>query len=732
MNGRALVGGARRRLALGTRYRALQDSVLQGRYAHWRTLPVLDNVVLYESFSGNGMLDNPEAIFRYLLDAAGHGAPASTSGCSTTSPATPRSPTEFADHPRVRFVEIAVPGLPPGARHLEVPGQQRDVPPAAAKRPEQVYVNTWHGAPLKHMGYDMPEGGVLSRNIIRNFLNADYLLSANAFMTDTMYRSAYRHAGHLPGRRHRGGPPAHRPAGRGAGRPGSGAAGGSRPAASAVGDRKIVLYAPTWRGASFQDPHVNAAQLMATVRADAAARVDARGTSCCSRCTRSSTRRARAGGRLRRSWSPTTSPPTWSWASPTCWSPTTPASSSTSSPPAGRCCTSSRTSTTTAPAAGSTSPRRAARPACRPRFAELVGGPRGVARVGTEQSAAREAAAATYAPRDDGSVCARVVDLVFRRSPTSPGTRVRRDFGTEKERLLIYLGAMKSMGITTSALNLLRNLDYDRYDVTAFFVHSRGRDRAKNIALDRPPGAGHPPRADLRAGTRRSARSRSGCSSTGLPDEPRRAAPRSSGRPSGSGCSGTRSSTTSSTSAGTAASRPSCSRSPTRREQEHLAAQRHVRRHAARDHRRASTSRSRLNAVFTTYRHFDHLVSVSPELEPGQHARSSPATRRPEQFTLRRQHHRRRAGPARWPGSRGRARQGHGQDASSHGSGPHARHVRHRQHRLDDVELLEHFTAREIIREARSRARIARMSSRGHDVRSSRWAGSRRRRTTPG
>ncbi len=85
MDGRALLGGARRRLALGTRYRTVQESVVQARYAHWRTLPVQDHVVLYESFSGNGMLDNPEAIFRHLLDQPDMGRPRRTSGCSTTS-----------------------------------------------------------------------------------------------------------------------------------------------------------------------------------------------------------------------------------------------------------------------------------------------------------------------------------------------------------------------------------------------------------------------------------------------------------------------------------------------------------------------------------------------------------------------------------------------------------------------------------------------------------------------
>src|SRR5581483_6856780 len=39
------------------------------RTAWLRRLPVKDDTVLYESFSGNGMLCNPEAIFRALLAA---------------------------------------------------------------------------------------------------------------------------------------------------------------------------------------------------------------------------------------------------------------------------------------------------------------------------------------------------------------------------------------------------------------------------------------------------------------------------------------------------------------------------------------------------------------------------------------------------------------------------------------------------------------------------------------
>ena len=62
-----IVSVIRRRLAVGTRIRAANSRVLATRYARWRAQPVQARTVLYESFSGNGVLDNPEAIFRHLL-----------------------------------------------------------------------------------------------------------------------------------------------------------------------------------------------------------------------------------------------------------------------------------------------------------------------------------------------------------------------------------------------------------------------------------------------------------------------------------------------------------------------------------------------------------------------------------------------------------------------------------------------------------------------------------------
>lgn len=54
------------------------------------------------------------------------------------------------------------------------------------KKEGQVYLNTWHGTPLKKMGRDNQEEVVSMGNIMRNLLCADYLLFPNRFMEEKM------------------------------------------------------------------------------------------------------------------------------------------------------------------------------------------------------------------------------------------------------------------------------------------------------------------------------------------------------------------------------------------------------------------------------------------------------------------------------------------------------------------------------------------------------------------
>lgn len=54
------------------------------------------------------------------------------------------------------------------------------------KKDGQIYLNTWHGTPLKKMGRDNRSEAVTMGNVMRNLLCADYLIFPNQYMEDKM------------------------------------------------------------------------------------------------------------------------------------------------------------------------------------------------------------------------------------------------------------------------------------------------------------------------------------------------------------------------------------------------------------------------------------------------------------------------------------------------------------------------------------------------------------------
>lgn len=70
-------------------------------------------------------------------------------------------------------------------------------PPYFIKKSKQIYLNTWHGTPLKAMGRIVPNREYALGNVQRNFLIADYLLyqnefSRDAFLNDYMIKNLYK------------------------------------------------------------------------------------------------------------------------------------------------------------------------------------------------------------------------------------------------------------------------------------------------------------------------------------------------------------------------------------------------------------------------------------------------------------------------------------------------------------------------------------------------------------
>jgi CDP-glycerol glycerophosphotransferase len=57
------------------------------------------------------------------------------------------------------------------------------------KKENQVYINTWHGTPIKTLGKDVKAARFESGNITKNFLHTDYFIEPNEFTTNVFFRS---------------------------------------------------------------------------------------------------------------------------------------------------------------------------------------------------------------------------------------------------------------------------------------------------------------------------------------------------------------------------------------------------------------------------------------------------------------------------------------------------------------------------------------------------------------
>lgn len=164
--------------------------ILLTQYADIYKKPVSDHTILYESFWGRGLVDNPYAIFLELLDRPGF---SDFKHIWVIDDLEENQPiiNEYAGRRNVVFVEYR------SKEYLEALATAKYLINNTTfqnffiRKPEQVYINTWHGTPIKAMGYDMPDGNFGVANTMRNFLCSNYLLSANPHMT-RMYLHSYK------------------------------------------------------------------------------------------------------------------------------------------------------------------------------------------------------------------------------------------------------------------------------------------------------------------------------------------------------------------------------------------------------------------------------------------------------------------------------------------------------------------------------------------------------------
>ncbi|HVV30101.1 MAG TPA: CDP-glycerol glycerophosphotransferase family protein, partial [Mycobacteriales bacterium] len=456
--------------------RRLRKAARYELIAHARRRPVRSDTVLYESFSGNGMLCNPEAVFQGLLAAPDLGhlkhvwVLADLAAHRTTI-------EKYAGNPRVRFVEYESTAYYTALATAKYLVNNSTFPPEFGKREGQVYVNTWHGTPLKAMGYDIPGGALVTRNIVRNFVNADYLWAANDDVA-TMYLKAYRLANIYRGAVVTAGSPRvdhqfvnaeQRESVRAELR--------ARGASIAAGE-KILLYAPTWRG-DFYDPVNDIPELATRVRL-LQDKVAASGYRVLLKVHQQVYRYAAADRALRALLVPN------DLATNRVLGATDVLVTDYSSVFVDFLATGrpvlflapdlheyQETRGLYLPAEDWPGPVRGTVDELADDVNALGTGTPADPLVAYRERYAK--AAARYCAQEDGSATERLIDVVFRGRES--GVDVRRGFEDGRPRLLVYLGGLLGNGITTSALNMLAHIDHDRVDVSVCFQNPRSEQR---------------------------------------------------------------------------------------------------------------------------------------------------------------------------------------------------------------------------------------------------------------
>ena len=144
------------------------------------------NIIFYESYHGKAMNDNPFAIFKHLINNEEYKN--FTHIWALNDQDNPYA-QKYKGLKNVRFVKVHSEEYIKYLTKAKYLINNVTFPTYFQKKDGQVYINTWHGTPLKTLGKDM-EGPIgQHKNIQRNFLHSDYILSPNQFTSEKLIDS---------------------------------------------------------------------------------------------------------------------------------------------------------------------------------------------------------------------------------------------------------------------------------------------------------------------------------------------------------------------------------------------------------------------------------------------------------------------------------------------------------------------------------------------------------------
>lgn len=196
---------------------------------------VEDNLVFLDCFWGRKVGDHPYAIYREILKDN-----SKKWKFIWVKNAGVIAPKDVVENPNVKFVEHRSVAYAVGLLKAGVLVCNSNFLPFFARRNEQVFINTWHGIPLKKLGLDTPQPLLASLNTQRNFNQATVIPMSSKWTAEKVVGS------------YGSGLAMERVVETGSPRIDlilNADAEEVRDRLKIPSDKKVILYAPTWRGA---------------------------------------------------------------------------------------------------------------------------------------------------------------------------------------------------------------------------------------------------------------------------------------------------------------------------------------------------------------------------------------------------------------------------------------------------------------------------------------------------
>ncbi len=159
------------------------DSELKRAYVRYcETRFVSKKRVLVESFHGKSISDSPYYMLKEILKEKKYKV------YVTTTRASYEDNLKFIKENKLKVKLVTL----NTKKYMKILATSKylinnvSFPRCFTKRPGQIYMNTWHGTPLKTLGKNMKKGIESMYNIQHNFLQSTYLLFPNEFTKDCM------------------------------------------------------------------------------------------------------------------------------------------------------------------------------------------------------------------------------------------------------------------------------------------------------------------------------------------------------------------------------------------------------------------------------------------------------------------------------------------------------------------------------------------------------------------